>query len=257
MKKSLFFIICLIFISGCYKEEHFEGPDFFQDDFESYSTLSDLMLPYPENNLLWSYTQQTRYGNEISVDTTHSHSGKASLKFTAKKSDNEGASKSSIAKQKMAFWEGETMQVSGWYFIEGTNQLEWLFLFDLEEQTAIGAGPGIRLAMVDNKLRVEYKFNEKDVVQTPGQELDFPRNQWVEIIWQVKLSQKGEGAIQLWQDGQLIIDSQNNTTLPSDFLYFQQGTKGMYSSIEIGITANSHDNDLTIWVDDIRFEKVE
>jgi hypothetical protein len=30
----------------------------------------------------------------------------------------------------------------------------------------------------------------------------------------------------------------------------------MYSSFEIGITANSKDNDLTIWADDIKFEKI-
>ena len=94
-------------------------------------------------------------------------------------------------------------------------------------------------------------------MQTPGQEVDFPRNQWVELKWEVKLSQKNEGAVKLWQNGQLIIDSKNNTTLPKDILYSLQGTKGMYTSVEIGITANSKNNDLTIWMDDIKFEKVK
>ncbi len=79
----------------------------------------------------------------------------------------------------------------------------------------------------------------------------------VEIVWEVKLSQKNEGTVKLWQNGILIIDTKNNRTLPKDLLYSQQGTKGMYSSVEIGITANSKDNDLTIWVDDILFKKVE
>jgi hypothetical protein len=212
-------IVTILFVAiiftGCNKEKFFDGPDFFQDDIESYSTLSDLLLP---NDQYWSFTQLTRAENNITIDTTKVHSGNKSLKFVAKKSDNDGASKSSIAKQNMAFWDGETVRMSAWYFIEGTNALDWLFLMDLEEQAAIGAGPGMRLALVDNKLRVEYKFNEKD--------------------------------------GQLIIDSKNNRTLPKDILYFQQGTKGMYSSCEIGITANSKDNNLTIWVDDIKFEKL-
>jgi len=127
---------------------------------------------------------------------------------------------------------------------------------DLEEQTAIGAGPGMRLALVDNKLKVEYKFNEKDISQQTGQEIDFPRNQWIQVVWEVKLSKKNKGSVLLWQNGQLVIDSKNNRTLPKDILYFLQGTKGMYSSFEIGITANSKDNDLTIWVDVIKFEKV-
>jgi len=253
MKNIFFIIIAVILFSGCEKEKYFEGPDFFQDDFEAYSLLSDLLLP---NDQLWSFTQLTRNENNITLDTTNFHSGNKSLKFVAKKSDNNGASKCSVAKQNMAFWDGETIRVSAWYFIEGTQSIEWLFLFDLEEQTAIGAGPGIRLALVNNQLRMEYKFNEKDVVQNSGQEVYFPRNQWVEILWEVKLSQKNKGSVKLWQNGQLIIDSKNNRTLPKDILYFQQGTKGMYSSIEIGITANSKDNDLTLWMDDIKFEKI-
>ena len=155
----------------------------------------------------------------------------------------------------MAFWDGETVRMHVWYFIKDAKTLEWLFMLDLEEQTAIGAGPGMRLALVDNKLRIEYKFNEKDIMQPKGKEIDFPRNQWVELIWEVKLSQKNKGTVRLWQNGQLIIDSKDNRTLPEDILYFQQGTKGMYSSCEIGITANSRDNDLVLWVDDIKFEK--
>ena len=127
----------------------------------------------------------------------------------------------------------------------------------MEEQAFIGAGPGMRLALVDNQLRVEYKFNEKDIVQTSGQEIDFPRNQWVELIWEAKLSQKNKGTVKLWQNGQLIIDGINKRTLPKDVLYSLQGTKGMYSSIEIGITANSRDNDLTIWADDVTIERIK
>ncbi|MCU0392592.1 MAG: polysaccharide lyase [Thermoflexibacter sp.] len=251
--KILTILIGAIIFISCKKEKFFDGPDFFQDDFESYSTLSDLLLP---DDQLWSFTQLTKGGNSITIDTTKVHSRNKSLKFIANKSDNEGASKSSIAKQNMAFWDGETVRMSAWYFIEGTNSLDWLFLMDLEEQTVIGAGPGMRLALVDNKLRVEFKFNEKDITQQTGQEIDFPRNQWVEIIWEVRLSQKNKGEVRLWQNGQLIVDSKNNRTLPKDILYFQQGTKGVYSSCEIGITANSKDSDLTIWADDIKFERV-
>ncbi len=253
MKTGLLMILVVV-LFACNKKKYFDGPNFYQDDFETYFSLNDLLLPDDE---LWSFTQLTRSGNNITVDSTIAHSGTKSLKFTADKSDSDGASKCSIAKQNMAFWEGETLRMSGWYFIDGNGSLEWLFIMDMEEQTPVGAGPGMRLALVDNKLRIEHKFNEKDVLQPVGQEIDFPRNQWVEVIWEVKLSRKKKGTIRLWQDGQLIIDAKNEKTLPKDFLYFQQGTKGMYSSCEIGITANSKDNDLTIWVDDVKFEKVD
>ena len=162
MKNIFIATICILLLSSCNKEKYFDGIDFFQDDFETYFSLSDLLLP---NDQLWSFTQSTRDENSITIDTTHVHSGNKSLKFSAKKSDNDGASKCSIAKQNMAFGDGETIRASAWYFIEGTQLAEWLFLFDLEEQTAIGAGPGIRLALVNNQLRMEYKFNEKDIVQ--------------------------------------------------------------------------------------------
>ncbi|MDQ3109022.1 MAG: polysaccharide lyase [Bacteroidota bacterium] len=249
--KKIAYVICLFLICGCNKEKFFDGPDFYEDGFESYSALEELILNDDEK---WSFTQLTNSENSIRVDSTFSHSGNKSLKFTAAKSTDQ-LSKCSIAKQNMAFWDGEKMRVSAWYYLQGTQKADWLFLFDLEEQTAIGAGPGIRLALVDNQLRMEYKFYEKDIIQTAGQEIDFPRDQWVEIIWEVKLSQKHKGSVKLWQDGQLILDSKNNRTLPKDILYSQQGTKGMYSSIEIGGTANSRDSDLILWVDDVKFEK--
>lgn len=255
MKKLLFVILSVYLLSACHKKKTFDGPDFYQDNFENYTKLSDLLLPHPNNDLLWSFTQLTKTENKITIDSTKSHTGKRSLKFMAKQS-SDVLSKCSIAKQHMAFWEGETVKMTAWYFIEGTNSLEWLFLMDIEEQTAIGAGPGMRLTIVDNKLRVEYKFNEKDIVQPKGQEVDLPRNQWVEVVWEVELSQKNKGAVRLWQNGQLIIDSKNNRTLPKDLLYSQQGTKGMFSSFEIGITANSYDSDLTLWADDVKIEKL-
>ncbi len=254
MKNIIILVVLAILHSSCNKEKFFDGPDFFEDDFESYSALEELLS---DEDINWSFTQLTNENNTILVDTTKFHSGNQALKFIAARSTDELLSKCSIAKQNMAFWDGETVRLSGWYFIEGTNLLDWVFLFDLEEQTAIGAGPGMRLALVNNQLLVEYKFYESSILQPIGQEIDFPRNEWVEIVWEVKLSQKNEGTVKLWQNGSLIIDTQNNRTLPKDLLYSQQGTKGMYSSVEIGITANSQDKDLIIWIDDIIFERID
>ena len=254
MKNTINILIYVILLIGCSKEKYFDGPEFYEDGFESYLSF-DSLLSYDDIN--WSFSQLTKEGNHIAIDSGQVHSGSQSLKFSAIRSDEEVLSKCSIAKQNMAFWEGETVRVTAWYYMEGTDTHEWLFLLDMEEQVAIGAGPGIRLALVNNQLRMEYKFYEKDVVQTAGQEIDFPRNQWVELIWEVRLSQKNNGTVKLWQDRQLILNSNNITTLPKDILYSLQGTKGMYSSLEIGITANSRDSDLTVLVDDVKIEKVD
>ena len=100
MKKISVVIFSIIVLIGCNKENLFDGPNFFQDDFESYSSLGDMLLP---DDKIWSFTQLTRGENQITVDTSNAHSGLKSLKFVANKTDNEGASKSSISKQNMAF----------------------------------------------------------------------------------------------------------------------------------------------------------
>jgi hypothetical protein len=157
----------------------------------------------------------------------------------------------------MAFYEGDVVRISAWYYIEGTEPADWLFLFDFEEQAAIGAGPGIRLATTEaNGMVVEHKFYEDDIYQTPGQDVLIPRNQWFNLTMEVKLSQKKKGTVKVWQDNQLIIDKSETKTLPKDFLYSQQGTKGMYTSIEFGITANTKDRDMVLYMDDILVEKI-
>ena len=82
-KRIVVVLVSSIILIGCNKEKFFDGPNFFQDGFESYSSLSDLLLP---DDQLWSYTQLTMSENSITIDTTNFHSGNKSLKFVAKKS---------------------------------------------------------------------------------------------------------------------------------------------------------------------------
>lgn len=252
MEKRILFLITLLFsFSACNKEKHFEGPDFYADDFESYDKYEDVLS---DDDTRWNFQQITMDKNNISVDTSNEAGGDRCLKFLAAKSNGKDVSKCSLTKRNMAFWEGETMRISSKYFIEGNDKADWLFLQDIEDQTAIGAGPGIRLALVNNRLVMEHKFLVKDIYQEEGKEKDFPRNQWVELVWEIKLSQKKEGHVKVWQDGDLIINSDKEITLPKDFLYAIQGSKGMYSRVEIGITANSRDNEMTVYVDDFKVE---
>lgn len=254
MKKTVLYFASLFVLFSCNKKKFFDGPNFYSDGFESYTSSNELII---DNDVLWSYTQLTKSENTITVDSNFAHTGTKSLRFDAAVSTEGKLSKCSITKQKMAFWEGETIRSSAWYYIDGTASLQWLFLMDLEEQVEIGAGPGMRLALVDNFIRVEHKFNEKDIIQASESAIEFPRNQWVELVFEIKLSRKHKGTVKVYQNGQLIISAEGRRTLPKDLLYFQQGTKGMYSSCEVGITANSYDNDLRLWVDDVVFEKVD
>jgi len=252
MKQFLLILSTTILLFGCNKEKYFDGPNSFSDDFESYSSLEEMLI---DDDVYWSATQQTYDANAISLSSEQAHSGTTSLKFDAVVSTDEKLSKCSIFKQKMAFFEGETVRSEIWYYIDGEQELDWLFLLDLEEQTAIGAGPGMRVANVgaENFGVVEFKFKEGNLLQ---ENVSFPRNQWFKITLETHLSQKKKGWVKLYMNDQLIIEEQNTRTLPKDILYNLQGTKGMYTSIEIGITANSFSNAAVVYADDFSIDVI-
>lgn len=258
--KTIFYIIGTIVLfvilsgaGGCKKEKWFDGPNFMSEDFENYTSTDSM---FSNDDVRWSFNQNTVSGNYIAFDTNIVHTGNRSLKFFAHASSEGTVSKNSIVKQQMAFYEGDVVRISAWYYIEGNSNMDWLFLFDFEEQAAIGAGPGMRLANSETGITLEHKFFNDDVYQTVGQEIAMPRNQWFNLTMEVKLHQKKKGYIKVWQDNVLILSSDNRKTLPKDFLYNQQGTKGMYQSIEFGITANTKNSDVVLYVDDILVEKL-
>lgn len=252
MKKIAYFLGVIALFASCNKEKYFDGPDSYVDDFEGYSTLDELIL---DDNSRWSATQITREENSMVLSTEQAHSGVQSLKMMAAKSTEDIVSKCSIFKNQMAFYEGETVRLTAWYYIEGTQELDWMFLMDFEENTAIGAGPGMRIANIgaENYPVVEFKFKNGYLDQNV---MSLPRNQWFKLTVETYLSQKKKGIIRLYVDDQLILEEFNTKTLPTDLLYNQQGTKGMYTNIEFGITANSFSNDAVMYLDDVSVEVI-
>lgn len=253
MKQRLI-IMCALILVACSKEKHFSGPNYFAEDFEGITSLDSMF----EDGGNWSYQQITEDENYFELDTGIVHSGTTSMKFYAVKS-SDGASKSAIANQELAFKEGDIIQFSGWFYIVGTADLNYIFLFDIEENTAIGAGPGMRIALEDPEgyLVVERnKYLENTLRQDPDNRIAFPRDQWVELKFESDLQRKDKGYVKVWQDGQLLIEEHDIQTMPKDKLFFIQGTKGIYNSIQIGITANSQANEAVVYVDDILIEKI-
>lgn len=249
MRKWWTIFLYVPLFAGCDTERIFKGPDHYDDGFEAYASAEELI---DGRDLRWSFDQVTLEGNAYFLDTAVVHSGKNSIRFEGQATSEGGRlSKCSVVKQKMAFREGERVYLSAWFYLAGQESFDWLFIADLEEQTAIGAGPGMRLALVEDQVRVEHKFNEPDIVQDSSTAVLFPREQWVQLEWEVLLSQKEKGSVRVWQDGALILTAEGRRTLPEDVLYFQQGTKGMYSSVEFGITANPTDVVIVLYVDDV------
>ncbi|XOV67743.1 MAG: heparin lyase I family protein [Fluviicola sp.] len=249
--KWSWFIIAILVLASCNKREVFDGPNSYADGFEAYSTKEDLI---DGNNELWSFFQLTDEANTITIDTTIVHSGNQSLRFYGVAGTSESTKKCSINKQFMAFWEGETVKVDFWCYLEGNEDIDWLFIFDLEEKVPVGAGPGMRLAIVNNKLLLEHKYPQPNVEQQ-GSGIAFPRNEWVHVEFETKLERKDKGYVSVRQNDVEILRVDNWQTLPKDILYANQGTKGMYNQIEFGLTANSDDNDHVMYLDDVSVSK--
>lgn len=247
MKEILFIISLAVIILAC-KKKQFDDPNNYSDDFEAYQNIDEII---DGKNEQWSFFQNTIDGNSVEIDTTFTHSGNKSVKcIAAAKNGSDITSKASINKQFMAFWEKETVNIDFWIYIPGNNDLDWLFIFDLEEKVPIGAGPGMRLAIVNNQLLVEHKYPYPNIEQS-GNGIDFPRNEWVNVRMETKLSRKRKGTVKVWQNGSLILEADNWQTLPKDILFVQQGTKGMYNQIEFGATANADDDINTVYIDDV------
>jgi hypothetical protein len=248
-KISILFSI-IILLSSCNKEKLFTGSNYINDDFESVSDASELLSS--EN---WTFYQQTEMASSMQLDTILKVSGNKCLKFIAAKGD---VSKSDIANNELAFFEGETIKFSGWFYLNDSLTLDYIFLIDIEEKVAIGASPGIRIAVNDEGYLVvdRSKFGEKTIMQTVGKEVKFPRNEWVNIEFEILLHKKKKGKIRLWQNGVSLIDVNNIQTLPKDKLFFTQGTKGMYQSLQVGITAVTTDHDVVLYIDNIILEKI-
>lgn len=255
MKKLVYISILLLTIS-CNKDKYWDGPNLIEDDFESISTIDDLTSETGN----WKYYQNTDSDNTISIDTTNPHSGSQCLKFTAGPSIN-GASKSDIANNKLAFDEGKTFYASTWFYLEGTQSLSYIFLFDIEESVMIGAGPGVRVALKFENglgylvLERNKLVNEQTIAQNSESQMAFPRNQWVHFEMELFMKRNKKGAVKIWQDDQLVIEESNIRTMPKDKAVFLQGSKGIYNSIQIGITANSHEGAAILYIDDVFCEE--
>ncbi len=244
-KTTLFFTTFLLLILACHKQKFDTNKNSILEDFEEVSSLDELISS--EN---WEYYQQTEDENYLAIDSVFSHSGNQCLKIFAVKGN---ISKSDLANNKMTFWENDVVQATVWYYLEGDDPSGFLFIFDIEENIPVGATPGIRLARDDEGFLFvdRTKIGRSSIKQENQSEIIFPRNQWVEVKLEIKLERKKTGYIKVWQDNILLLQAENTQTLPKDRLYFTQGTKGMYQSIQVGITASTAENDVSLYIDDI------
>mgnify|MGYP000645617454 CR=1 FL=1 len=219
---------------------------YYADNFESYSQVDGSF--YSTEG--WSGANLSN-GNLISIDTIIRHSGNASLKCIAAPTSSV-VSKASVLKNNLGFTNRSLIYFSAWYYIDSTP-LENLFIADFEDQAYISSGPGFRLMLIGNgELAIERKkMNKSTLQQTVSTHKMFPTGQWVHVEMEVLLSKRNNGYFKIWQDGDLILEHYKEASLPKDFIYVTQGTKGIMHQLEVGISANSSSDTATLYLDDL------
>lgn len=242
----------LIFaLLSCSKDD--TGSAGFADDFESYSSALQL---FEQTN--WSYFEQTYSENTVAIVSDTVHSGQKAVRLFSRMGDPKTVSKADLASHDFVlFRTNDIIHVSFYAMIIGSQSIDKLFILDIEDAAAISSGPGIRLLLdPDNALVLErHKLNYSNISQDAQTKVPFPRNQWVKIEFECKLSPHKKGYVKLWQNDQLLIERAKIITLPSDILYVTQGTHRYYRNVEVGITANNSGSAVRMFLDDFHVWK--
>lgn len=267
----------VLFLASCSKDNNItdgvknEVDYLFEDGFET--TGNDLMDLFPNDGSRWSNLQQVDPNggeNEIEIESTIVQEGNNSLRIYAEAS-NSILSKADIEKGGFSAPEGATVRISANFYISSTENLENLLLIDLEccscwdPTVPDNQCPGIRLMMKNNDhLSIERgKILSSSIVQS---EVAFPRNEWVSVLWELKLSQNNDGINKLLINNQEVI-SQSGINMPNANLFemefanygidFELQEPLFYERFQIGATANQTQFGVELFVDDVRFEVTE
>ena len=182
--------------------------------------------------------------NRVETSAEVVHSGKGALKiFCTPRVGEMVTAKASLDTELVHFVKGDDVWFSAWYYIPEGSGMPFTVM-DLESSW-IKQYPGIRIvinesghAMLELKWAAKPKYR-----QTPGKEIPFPVGKWTHLVEHLHLSEKEDGLIELWQDGQKIVDARGQN-LPL--------TRAIYNNLEIGISAyNDRTKPATLYVDDV------
>jgi len=232
------------------------------EDFENVKTVRDLIgldrgwtgftLQSPEAPRVKDYVLLRKrllagadyLDNRVEPATEVVHSGKGALKTRSVAPSREMiCAKASLDTELLHFVKGDDVWFSGWYHVPEACGMP-LTMMDLET-TWFKEHPGIRIMIYDGQYAgFELKWGGKPEYRQPrGQEVAFPRGKWVRLRSHLKLSEKEDGVVELWQDGVKIVDARGRT-LPQ--------AHTIYNSFEIGISAYSAGPEpATLYVDDV------
>jgi hypothetical protein len=233
----------------------------FRDDFENANQITDLINAQrgwtsftlqststpsvPEYVALRSRIlrgEATFVDNRVEPSSEMAHNGTGALKcFSLAPTPRMVCAKASLSTELLYFAKGDDVWFSAWYYIPSDRMP--FTLMDLE-CTWIKEHPGIRIMLEDGAAMFELKWGNKPKYRQPqANRVPIPIGQWVQLKTRIHLSELADGQVQLWQDNNLLIDTQGQT-LPL--------AGAIYDSLEIGISAHSFGpNPAIVYVDDV------
>ncbi len=220
----------------------------FFEDFENYSTFTDLFTKSIADTLLYwsSFTLQspsapeiadyvalrkcilngtcTFIDNRIDLVQDPTNSSNTVLKFTSlPPTDDMITAKSSITSQLNYYLKDSEVWFEADYYIESGMPFS---IVDFENGY-FDQSPGPRVVVRSNKLAIENKFGAKlNYTQTAG--IPIPSGQWFTVKVHFKYSNDSSGVIELWQDGTQLI-STTGINLPT--------SNSVQNRLEVGVTA--------------------
>lgn len=235
----------------------------FSEDFENAKTIRDLIGPQRgwTEFALWSpkaptvkdYVQLRQrilsgqsdfLDNRLEITSEVVHSGKSALKaYSEAPVRDMVCAKAYVATELLHFVKGDDVWLSGWFYVPEGSEMPFSVM-DLKT-TLIKQYPGMRITISGGKYAC-YQLksgNHPYYSQPRGKEVPFPVAKWVHLKAHLKLSDKDDGVIELWQDGTKIVDARGQT-LPL--------ANSVYNYVEVGITAHSTcPHPVTLYVDDV------
>jgi hypothetical protein len=135
------------------------------------------------------------------------------------------------------------------YFVKGMDfwfQADFQFsdalpysIIDLENPY-FQESPGPRIVIEEGGLAWENKFGAK-LKTRQNSPLALPKNQWVTIKVHMRLTNESNGQVEIWQDGQQVLNA-TGPTLPT--------SNSIQASLEVGISATSEAT--TLLLDNVR-----
>lgn len=268
------FIACIsVFVFVCFGCDENQGVEnlpeernfIFQEDFESSTNINEL---FHADGSRWSNIQVVNPSNgenEIGLSVGPIGSREKTLKIFSFPSDDI-LSKIDIEKSGLVLSEGGELLIQFDVYINSTEELSDLFLFDLEccqcwDPTVVdNQCPGIRLKLGGGKnyLSIERgKILGSTLVQS---ELPLPLQEWVKVQWNMKLSSEDTGDNVLMINGIEVINVRGkNMPNASEFkeafskeeIDFTLQSPLNYERIQIGATANPTAHPVELYIDNV------